>query len=277
MKYLFFLPLLISSLTNAQTLSDTKNSVAFIYIKDSLGNFLPNGTCFIIGKKVKEDTTLIQPFLVTAKHVLQKSDGSFFKEIFIRMNTKDSNSRLIYYPIDTSKLHATVILHPDESVDIALLTLSSSKTDYDFKYIPESLLLDRITFKSLKIEEGTEAFFVGLFSPYQGIHKIYPIFRFGHIALKTNEKIFWVDKMREMLLFEVSSYGGNSGSPVFLLVNMPDGRTHLVLAGILSGTFRDAADIEVISTSGTPVALYNNGISGVTPSYLLRDILLSIR
>lgn len=274
MRHFLIFISLFPTLLFGQTLASFKNATAFIYAKDSVGNPIPNGTCFIIGQKVQSDTNLVQLFFVTAKHVLQNKDGSLFKDFFIRMNTLDSNSRLIYFNIDTTN-NRNVFFHADKSVDLAVFLFSPSKTDYSFKYIPESFIPDRKMFKSLNIEEGTESFFAGLFVPYAGEHKIYPIFRFGNVSLITDEKIMWVGEKREMILLEISSFGGNSGAPVYFKV-LQGNQTRALLGGVLSGTFRDAANISVIPTGGIPVALYNNGISGVTPVYFLYEIINSI-
>ncbi len=274
MKHFFLIIFLFPTLLFGQTFASFKNATAFIYAKDSVGNPIPNGTCFIIGQKVKSDSSLVQLFFVTAKHVLQNKDGSLFKDFFVRMNTLDSNSRLIYFKIDTTSKNRNVFFHADKSVDLAVFLFSPTKTDYSFKYIPESFIPDRKMFKSLNIEEGTESFFAGLFVPYAGEHKIYPIFRFGNVSLITDEKITWVGEKREMILLEISSFGGNSGAPVYFKVQQGN-QTRAILGGILSGTFRDVANISVITTGGTPVALYNNGISGVTPVYFLNGIINS--
>lgn len=275
MKNLFLALVIFPVTLFGQTISTIKDATAFVYIKDSLGNRVPNGTCFLIAKYVAHDTTKFYTFFVTAKHVLQDKNGSLFDEIYIRMNTKDSNSRFIYYKIDTSIINRNVFFHKDKSVDLAVFFYSPKKDDYDYKVIPESFIPDRAAFKKNKIEEGNEAFFTGLFVPYAGEHKIFPIFRFGHISLVTDERIMWVGKKREMILLEISSYGGNSGAPVYVKLKQQDGRTRLFLLGILSGTFRDIADIAIIPTNGTPVAFYNNGISGVVPAYLLNELLFS--
>lgn len=80
-----------------------------------------------------------------------------------------------------------------------------------------------------------------------------------------------------MILLESSSYGGNSGSPVYFRINYPDGKSQLALGGVLNGTFRDIAKLEIIqnAVNGIPVTYYNNGISGITPTYLLYEILFS--
>ena len=263
--------------SKAQLMSEIKFAVSFIYVKDSVGNPVPNGTCFFVGIKSQNDTTQTFPYLVTAKHVLQKKDGSFYKEIFIRMNTIDSSSKLTWVPVDVNSIYKNVFFHSDPSVDIAVMPYVPPKNDYVFKWLDTTFLLDKKDFKNLSLQEGTESFFTGLFTPYTGDKKIFPIVRFGRIALITDEKIEWVGMKREMLLVETSSFGGNSGSPIYFKIISPNGLTKLILGGVLNGTYRDVAEIKVIETSGnfTPFAIYNNGISGITPVYLLKELLYS--
>ena len=277
-KSFIVLSLLVGTICcQAQLMSEIKSAVSFIYVKDSLGNPVPNGTCFFVGVKSQRDTTQTYPYLVTAKHVLQKKDGTFFKEIFVRMNTIDSSSKLTWVPIDVSSVYKNVFFHSDPSVDIAVMPYIPPKKDYIFKWLDTTFLLDKNEFKNLSLQEGTESFFTGLFTPYTGDKKIFPIVRFGRIALITDERIDWVGMKREMLLVETSSFGGNSGSPIYFKISFPNGLTKLILGGVLNGTYRDAAEIKVIETSGnlTPFAIYNNGISGITPVYLLKELLYS--
>ncbi len=72
----------------------------------------------------------------------------------------------------------------------------------------------REDFKKLNIREGTEVFFTGLFVPYSGYERMYPIVRFGRVSLVTEEKIKWKDQLMDLYLIESGSFGGNSGSPV---------------------------------------------------------------
>ena len=275
MKKIFFYLFIIPIFCKGQSMSTIKSAVSFVYIKDSLGNLVPNGTCFFVGIKSKKDTSQYYPYLVTAKHVIQKKDGNFYKEIFVRMNTKDSSSKFTYLEIESNLPYKNIFTHDDSSVDIAVIPYAPPKKDYIFNYLDSTFLLEKQGFKSLNLQEGTEAFFTGLFTAYTGEKKIYPIVRFGRISLITDERIDWVGMKREMLLVETSSYGGNSGSPIYFNIVDSIGRRRLILGGILNGTYRDVAEIKIVQTGLTPVAVYNNGISGITPVYLLRDILYS--
>lgn len=278
-KILLFLFLVSFKSLLSQSIPEIKTVASFIYVKDSLGKMLPNGTCFFVGINSPKDSSRFFPYLITAKHVLQKNNSKgFYKEVFIRMNTIDSSSRFTWLPINLSGPDMNVFFHSDPAVDIAVIPYVPPKNDYLFRYLDETFLFDRRRFKSLPIVEGAETIFTGLFTPYTGEKKIYPIVRFGKISLLTNEKIDWIGVKREMILIESSSFGGNSGSPVYFQVVHPNGYKQLILGGVLSGTYRDLAEIQVLktsNTSGVPVALYNNGISGITPAYLLWEIIHS--
>lgn len=266
---LIVLLLINSAITYSQDYATIKKATAFIYKKEISGNLIPNGTCFIIGKKLPTDSTKSAMLFVTARHVIEDSIGRLLKEFYIRMNTQDNNSRYIYFKTDSSN----VFFHPNKSVDIAVFLFSPKKSDYDFKYIPDIMIPDWETFSSNNIKEGDEVFFCGLFLPYIGDQRIYPILRFGHISLITSEKIQWGNEKKELVLLEASSYGGNSGSPVYALIGNKMGDRSMVLLGIMTGMFRDFGEIAVINTDSKQMALYNNGISAITPSYLLYEII----
>jgi hypothetical protein len=88
----------------------------------------------------------------------------------------------------------------------------------------------------------------------------------------------------ELYLLEIQSYPGNSGSPVFFYLG-PDrtpgtlvvGPPVLELAGIMSGYFSAPPNVKMIQspTASFPVTIPNSGIAGVTPSFLLHEILFS--
>ena len=78
--------------------------------------------------------------------------------------------------------------------------------------------------------------------------------------------------LTDLILVEVSSYGGNSGSPVFFKKLGNNGQEFIYLGGVLSGTYRDISEVKVITTKNTPVVPYNNGITGVVPSYFINEM-----
>jgi hypothetical protein len=72
---------------------------------------------------------------------------------------------------------------------------------------------------------GTEVFYAGLFSQYPGLRRNYPVARFATIALMPpEEKLPLKDISIEGYLIETHSWGGYSGSPVFIYapINHPE-------------------------------------------------------
>lgn len=263
--------------------NEVKSTVAFIFIKDNSNNLKPNGTGFFVGienPKIKDTYSI---YLITAKHVLLDSNKKFLKEISIRLNTKDSLSVFLTSKISNSGLHKSIFTHEDPTVDIAVIPVNFDEKIIDYKFFTEDYLTSKKAYNELNIREGTEVFFTGLFTSFMGEKRNYPIVRFGRVALVTNEKIDWEGSKSEMYLIESSSYGGNSGSPVFFyfgadrgngVINI--GNPILKLAGVMKGYFGQKTPIEVINTKASIAVSVNNiGIAAVTPSYFIREILES--
>jgi hypothetical protein len=110
----------------------------------------------------------------------------------------------------------------------------------------------------------------------------YPIVRFGRVALVTDERIDFGGVKAELYLMETSSYGGNSGSPVFFYLgtdrepgSVVVGKPVLELAGVMSGRFNDAVEVEALETAVKNFVRPSMGIAGVVPAYKLHDILFS--
>lgn len=145
--------------------------------------------------------------------------------------------------------------YSDPTVDLAVIPHGWPKSDViDGKFFPEKLISDKARLKNLHIEEGTEVFFTGLFTNHIGTKRNYPIFRFGHLAVVTEERIDWNGQLTELYLMESGSYGGNSGSPVFFFLDLDrppqDLREGLLrLAGVMQGTFLEHQLDPVIAKS----------------------------
>ena len=195
-------------------LKKIKRCVAFIFVKDGEGKRAA-GTGFFIG--LKQKTTSI--YFVTAKHVLLPENGNFYPEIYIRLNRKSSNLE----DIKLNLVKDNILMHPeDENVDIALFSFSPSVDIYDFLYILAEDLLATKDIANKKMVEGDQVFYAGLFEEIaEDTEKNYPILRFGRVSLLTQEKIrvnalCEQEKWAHVYLFEMQSFNGNSGSPMFL-------------------------------------------------------------
>ncbi len=265
--------------------NEVKKTVAFIYAKNSENKLAPLGTGFFIGVPVSNSNPNGESFIyfITAKHVLKDNTEKFFSEVYVRLNKRDSSSEILRLPIVTDGKMKNIFTHDDETVDIAVIPASPNNQIFDYLFLPSSFLTKREDFKDLKISEGTDVFFSGMFTPYLGIEKNYPIFRFGRVALVSDEKIPWdKDTFTELYLIESSTFGGNSGSPVFFYFGTDRGDGGIVigqpqikLAGIMKGYFGENSPVKIVETKKIPVYNTNLGIAAVVPSYFIEEIINS--
>lgn len=263
--------------------SEVKSVVAFIFIKNEEGKLIANGTGFFVGVRNPSNPDSFSVYLVTAKHVLYKPNTTDFLDmVFVRLNKKEGGSQIGVIPIIAGGKKRNVFRHSDSSVDIAIIPFLPNQEEFDFKFLPEDMITTKEKFKELKIREGSDVFFTGLFTPYTGSERNYPIVRFGRVALVTDEKIEWQGKLMDLYLIEAGSYGGNSGSPVFFYLgsdrepgSIVIGSPILKLAGVMQGTFLDAHEIKVVETKKVPIAVSSMGIAAVAPGYKLHEILFS--
>jgi len=262
---------------------EIKSVVAFIFVKNEEGKLIANGTGFFVGVKNPSNPDSFSVYLVTAKHVLYKQNTTDFVDmVFVRLNKKEGGSQISVIPIIAEGKKRNVFTHSDSSVDIAIIPFLPNQEKFDFKFLPEDMITTKEAFKKLKICEGSDVFFTGLFTPYTGSERNYPIVRFGRVALVTDEKIEWQGKLMDLYLIEAGSYGGNSGSPVFFYLgsdrepgSIVIGSPILKLAGVMQGTFLDAHEIKVVETKKVPIAVSSMGIAAVVPGYKLHEILFS--
>ena len=176
----------------------------------------------------------------------------------------------------------TVFLHPtDSAADVAVVPALPDEKRFDFKFLPDTFLTSKQDFTELKIGEGAEVFFTGLFSPHVGTHRNYPVVRFGRVALITDEKIKFGNEAADLYLVDTGSYGGNSGSPVFFYLGADRepgsiivGPPVLKLAGVMSGTFLDVQPVRPIETATIAGAPSNMGIAAVVPAYKVQEVLM---
>ncbi len=261
--------------------SEVKKIVTFIFVRDSRGEFVPNGTGFFVGVKSKDVPELMHAYLVTVKHVLQDKSGSYYPSVFIRLNKKAGGAGMIELVLRGQNAVA-IHMHEDSTVDLAVLPILPSTDVYEFKALPDDMLTTKESFKEADIREGDEVFFTGLFTSFFGAQRNYPVARFGRVALVTEEKIPWKNVMLDLYLIECQSFGGNSGSPVFFYLGVTRepgsvilGGTKLLLAGVMKGSFLDAKEVMIAETSPIALSLENVGIAAVVPSYRLHEILFS--
>jgi len=283
--YLTALLLLLGAgVSQAQPIpEDIKNAVAFVYVNDAKANRVANGTAFFVCVPSPKDAARTHVYLVTSKHVLRKDNGeTWYERVFLRMNVRNGGSEFIEIPLRHANGDLVSRIHEDESVDLAVAPVLPPVEKFDFKCVDSNIITNQADYKDLNIREGSDVFFAGLFLPYAGSERIYPIVRFGKVALITPEKIPWNKIPMELSLLEISSFGGNSGSPVFFYLGsdrqpgaLVVGPPVLKLAGVMMGTFLDHQPIQVVETNRVPISSSSAGIAAVVPANKLQEILFS--
>jgi hypothetical protein len=106
------------------------------------------------------------------------------------------NGDVQFVPADlTLNGQRIVFAHPDPTIDLAVVPVVPSETLFDFEILSDDMLSTKDTFTQYNIAEGTDVFFVGLFTTYYGEHQNVPITRFGRMAMFPDELVP-VDRLR---------------------------------------------------------------------------------
>jgi hypothetical protein len=251
--------------------TEVKKSVAFIYTFEEKKKLTKGATGFFIGEQSRQNSEQYSISLVTAKHVIQTDDlNSFLPEISLRLNTIEGSSSIFKVPLNMTGAAKNVFLHEDPTVDLAVITILPDKNKFDFSFLESDLLTTKEDFEKLNISEGSDVFFTGLFIPFMGENKIYPLVRFGKVALIPDERVMVNGEKKEVYLIEAGAYSGSSGSPAF--VNTEDAPDSRKLIGIISNHFIDKLPVRPTQTSPS-TAIANIGIAIIEPAYKLQEIL----
>jgi len=281
MKCLFGLILVLATsvVIRADPIPDgfDKNITAFVFLVGTNGQpTTPNGTCFFVGVDTPRGSFV---YLVTAKHVLQESNGAFVPQICVRMMNTNDEAGFAYFPLNDTNGINRVFTHPEKGVDLAVVpVVPNIGRNFHVGVLPADLIATKERMKKFKVREGDEMFFMGLFTPFYGSKANFPIVRFGRLSMLTDERIpADKDGPQEYYLMETQVFGGNSGSAALFYFderrNPMD--TKILLAGVIKGYFVNYAPIKFIDTRATPFATENNGIALVTPGFKLNELLYS--
>ena len=251
-------------LSSPSTISDVKKCISFIYDVNDEKHLNMLGTGFYVHVPLESDITKQTCYFVTAKHVIQENE-MFLEDIVLRQNNLDGTIAHNILTPDPDLIY----VHDDPDVDIAVISTTPDVESIDFLGIPSRLILSKQTIQEIEIREGDDVFFAGLFENFQGDKKNYPIFRFGKMALITDEKIQWEKENGSrvdlnLYLFDCDVNSANSGGTAFFTLNsgrepgrLDSNPFRLSLAGIVKGG----------------VGGKMSTISAITPSYQLCEIL----
>ena len=287
--FLLFSFVFISKIACSQNIpSYFKKTPVFIFSLAENGETKPIGTGFFL---IVIDSGEGFGYLVTNKHVItDPNTKSYFSTIKIRYNKLDKTFDNRIIRLSGSEGLSHVFIHSDSSVDLAVIPYVINDADVSYS-TEQDLFKSKIAFDTSYIAEGTNIFYTGMFSPYLGYKKNYPITRFGKVALITDEKILFdsTEPKANLLLAETTTFGGNSGSPVFAYgsdykitsndssdpVNFREqNHVHIYLIGIIKGYYGEDSPITFKRTSVmAPTYSTNIGITAIIPSYLVYEIL----
>jgi hypothetical protein len=189
-----------------------RKCVAFVAWKKG-DEYTNGGTAFFVLHRI-EDSQLSQMYAVTAAHVIEDTDRASDGSIYLRLNDQAGRCSFL-----TTK-RADWEFHEDERVDVAAMPLGWSNSEVIQKYDHLAAFAEHFiseeSIKHLEIAPGEELFFPGLFTPHPGLEVNIPILRTGTLATLPAVQVSTKRGLATVFLAEVRSFGGHSGSPVFV-------------------------------------------------------------
>ena len=240
---------------------DVKATVGFLHVLEGQ-DYTPIGTCFFLNLG---DGNQVFSYIVTSKHVV---DGpvELGQDIYLRVNHSSALT------VEYVKLASHWVYHTDPQVDIAVSPRTS--VPGSFPTSAAAIHTDWIVTRQRLLGpliEGMEVFFMGMLAQNNGLKRNHPVMRQGHLALITGEPIEGYYGPAQYYLIECASYLGNSGSPLFMPAQAPDGRPSLALLGVLTGSYRQ----RLLTTHDDDSFLshLDSGISLVTPAECILEVL----
>ena len=267
MKHLLIIAMLATASLSAKIPPQVKKSVAFIFTKDSTNHLSPVGTGFFVLMKANSNTDTVNfGYLVTAKNVLLNSSGMFFDTVYIRLNRKDGYSDTLNIPLTQNGIRR-FFLHPDSSINLAVIPAYPDLNRYDFLFLPAGMIAPIDFFKQENLAEGDELFHIGMYEDHIGMFKNIPVVRFGKIAQLSEEKYAWGNGFTELYLVETQITKGSAGSPLYYYtaaVKDSGGSSvpaKLFLAGIISGNY-----------GGSHSQTEYNDLIAVVPAFSLNEL-----
>jgi len=250
-------------------------------------DFAIEGTGFLIQIPAPElNPQAIMTLLVTNRHMIREpgpdgaiGSGPYANALQLKFNRKapkpDGNSfDEVTVPVmnENGQLNCFVN-ETDLSLDLAICPVHLDTDDWDTKELSENFFVTPQIIKSEHIDESTELFFAGLFVSFEGNKRNIPIVRHGKIAMMPEEQIGASD----YYLADVMSFGGNSGSPVFVRTGgfQDSGpvQPKYYLLGIMQGFFPVDSPVAVETGILQGAAKENTGVAAVIPASKILEIL----
>lgn len=234
----------------------TNRIVSFEYITESFLDSLDNDVFkykpFATGFFIKYNNGY---FLITCKHVIYTIITNYLGELIIRYPYYDKiNDEVKTFRFSTNikdKINNSILFSNDSCYDICVIDygdilstsyfynflIDTNKTDYQFSFYPQSQIINY----NDTIFEMDNVYFSGYPFGLSGNSRNYLIYRTGIIAAIIND--IYESPVHETIcgkhyLINSESYGGDSGSPVFITSLRTTGTiSDVKLIGILRGAY----------------------------------------
>ena len=166
----------------------------------------------------------------------------------------------------------------DPAVDLAAISFTGSGDDWDFEVFNDAMFVPQDSLEKRKVAEGDSVMFAGLFIQYLGGSTLEPIVRSGKIAMLPRDLInTTLGKPGHVILAEIHSFGGNSGSPVFVEAH-PDRNSlafNYQFLGVVAGEVYETGDLTLQTTASYKGNVQaNSNISMLVPAEEVKTLLL---
>jgi hypothetical protein len=288
----------------AQAITEQKQVVAFLFgtvhplnpdktpIKESTNGHpleveTPLGTGFFVKyPDSRGGPTYGFVYLVTAKHVLRDSDGTFLPKVKARLNLRkptDDTGVDFINDIPVADAKGNLLWFQDEkdpTNETVVLPLLPDEQKFELRTVPIEMFVTEAQLKSDAVAEGDNLYFIGLMAQYYGDKRNYPVVRRGTLAMMTDEDIATPVGPQKAFIAELQSWPGNSGSPVFLSLGGLRGGVmqfgqRFSLLGLVLGTYTNKLSAPVVEDKaifkvGVQLPI---GISFIVPASRIREVL----
>src|SRR5579859_550255 len=223
-------------------------------------------------------------YLITNRHVVQpgieNGKPCVVLDHHVLLNRKDDPENKTHHAELVSLGNGSPWYFPtNDSVDLAVIPFAAPTNLYSYQRIPIRFFSTQEMVDKKLVVEGDPVLFEGLFiQTFESLHSLEPILRAGTLAMVPEENMeTTLHKAGRVYLAEVHTFGGNSGSPVFVdtnkFANTAGGPSYSLL-GVISGSVHEGADFTLLVTTslaGTVEA--NSDVSMVVPANQIKDIL----
>ncbi len=188
-------------------------TIVFIGHRGKEGEPVLHGTGFQFARTWERDGVMgYYRYIVTAKHNIAEAVDKGHDEVFVRYESRTQGLQLRYFP--TSQW----LNHDDGFIDVSVLLLDDAVDEVGGAVFTSDDFLTTSEVARYDVGVGNEVATIGLFLSHYGEERNEPVVRFGNISCMPRERVRSRKKFGAVdgYIIEARSFGGLSGSPVFV-------------------------------------------------------------